>query len=351
MWPRVQRAKLAVGSLVLAGLLLLAVSLVASPSVAGPAARVLSTLASGLDAERAGDLVMAVPDARGIHPGLPVFRLDAPGALRPLAHVLRVEAGDGQGRVVLRFAPGEDEEGPWRLHAFPPSRKLRAAFEMAVTREAALRFGGAVAERLDRLWVEALLPEAEQRFPAFLARIDPTKDTDARPLVDGLSTSIMQRMAPLLDDLSNTVTAAVKQRFDLLDRLGLLFKILRGDAKGLKKQIMPVAVAAAQHWWVLRKEAVLQAIGAAIGEHAEELRAWAGGELFDAARAELVEPILLAQRERLEQEGETLLRLAAREFVEAPGGGLRVRFAALLRTQLLDKRNALLLLERLERGP
>jgi hypothetical protein len=222
---------------------------------------------------------------------------------------------------------------------------------MAVTRDAALRFGGEVARRLELLWNDAILPEAERRFPAFVARIDPTKDTEARPLVEGLSASIMTKLAPLLDDLSNTVTAAVKRKFDLLDRLGLLFKLVRGDAKGLKKQIMPVAVAAAQQWWLQRREAVLAAIGAAIGENAGELRAWAGGELLEAARAELVEPILAAQRERLESEGEALLKHAAREFVTAPGGGLRVRFATLLRTQLLDKKRALLLLERTEREP
>ena len=49
---------------------------------------------------------------------------------------------------------------------------------------------------------------------------------------------------------------------------------------------------------------------------------------------------------RLEAEGEALLRAAAKEFVEAPEGGFRVRFAQMLRTQLLNKKTALLLLQR-----
>lgn len=351
MSDRGQRLKLLAGSAVLAVLLLFVVGLLASSSVARPAGRVLATFASALDPDRASDLTMDVTSVQGMRPGLPVFRLDAPGVLRPIAHVLRVEVSGSGGEVHLRFAPDADPSGPWRLHAFPPSQKLGAALEMAVTRDAALRFGGEVARRLERLWEEALLPEAQARFPQFLARIDPTKDTDAKPLVENLTASILQRMAPLLDDLSNTVTQAVKRKFDLLDRLGLLFRFVRGDAKGLKKQIMPVAVAAAQHWWLLRREAVLAAIGAAIAENGGDLRAWAGGELFQAARTELIEPILAAQRERLESEGEALLRMAAAEFVQAPSGGLRVRFAALLRTQLLDKKNALLLLERLDRAP
>ena len=90
---------------------------------------------------------------------------------------------------------------------------------------------------------------------------------------------------------------------------------------------------------------MVQALGSAIQGRLAELKAWAGGELFQAARSELVEPILAAQRERLEEESEEILRSAADEFIRAPSGGFRVRFAAILRTHLLQKRTALLLLE------
>jgi hypothetical protein len=90
----------------------------------------------------------------------------------------------------------------------------------------------------------------------------------------------------------------------------------------------------------------MKALGRAFSAHGKDFKDWAGGELFEAARDELVLPVLEAQGRRLESEGETLLRAAAKEFVEAPEGGFRVRFAQMLRTQLLNKKTALLLLER-----
>lgn len=348
MRSRAQRLKAQVGSLVIVVVVAFGVVKLSMPTVARPAGRVLATLTSALEADRAGDLVMTVADRRGIEPGLPVFRMDASGSTRPLAHVHTVEASGSGARLRLRFAHGESSAGVWRLHAYPPSRKLGAALEMAVTPEAARRFGRAVAARFDRLWRDALMPAAEERLPKFLARIDPTKDTEARPLVKAVTSSILQRLQPLLDNLANTVTHAMKQRFDLLDRLGLLLRFVRGDAKGLKKQLMPVAVAAAQRWWAVHQSTVLKEIGAAVSEHLLALRTWAGGELFTALREELVEPVFAEQRHRLEAEGEALLRLAADEFVESPDGGFRVRFAGVLRAQLLNKKTALLLLEPVE---
>ena len=54
--------------------------------------------------------------------------------------------------------------------------------------------------------------------------------------------------------------------------------------------------------------------------------------------------MLAAQRARLEAEAEALLRRAADEVALAPGGGFRPRFASVLRTHLLGRGEALLLL-------
>jgi hypothetical protein len=337
-----------VGNLVLVAGALFVVAGVLTPAVARPAGRVLAALASGLVPERDEDLVIAVDDLRGLATGLPVFLPGVDGAARPVAHVVSWQAAaDGAGGTVrLRFEPGEDPSGPWRLRAYPPERTLGAALAMAVTPEAAGRFGAEVAARVERLWSQALLPEARQRMPGFLARVDPTADTEARALLDGATASVVRRLAPLTEDLSETVVGAMKREFDLLDRLGLLFKLLRNDAAGLQRTILPVAREASVRWWAAHRDDVLRAVGDGLGEHLGALRDWAGGELFDATRHELIEPILAAQRERLESEGEGLLRRAADEFVEAHGGGFRIRFTGLLRTQVLGKRTALLLLER-----
>ena len=55
--------------------------------------------------------------------------------------------------------------------------------------------------------------------------------------------------------------------------------------------------------------------------------------------------MLEAHRARLEQIAEDALGRAVDAIVLAPEGGFRVRFAAVLRTRLLDKRAPLLLLE------
>ncbi len=334
------------GTLALVGVLLAAVALVLSPAVARPTARVAATLASAFDAERADDLVITLPSLDGIQRGLPVYYLPESPEAEPIAHV--TDFGDGADGpfVRLRFEPGAASAGPWQLESYPPSRKLKAAFEMVVTKEAASRFGREMAKRLERLWAEAILPETRKRLPAFLERIDPSKDTQSKVVLRAFSKSVMDELEPLLDDLAAHVTRAVKKKFDVLDRLGMLWKVVRGDDKGLKDAILPVAKAAARAWWTEHEAEIMKALGRAFSAHADEFKAWASGELFDAAREELVMPILVAQGERLESEGEFLLRRAAKEFVEAPEGGLRVRFANVLRTQLLNKKTALLLLER-----
>jgi hypothetical protein len=347
---RAARIKTLIGTLVLGAVVCGAVLLLVSPGVARPAGRILASLGSAFDDERDDDQRFPVGSLDGIRKGLPVFLVDGEGRARPVAYVVRSEAGRaGPGQepaVFVRFAPGERAEGPWRLRAYPPSRKLRAALDMAVTPEAATRFAADVAARMERLWTEAIMPEAEARFPEFLARIDPTKDTEARALLTGLSGDLMTRLRPMLDDLAGAVTGAVKREFDVLDKLGLGWKFLRGDAKGIKKKLMPIVERSARAWWAANQTRVLQATGAALHDNLDAMRAWAGGELFRAAREELLQPILATQRGKLEAEGEALLRHAADEFVESPDGGFRVRFAGMLRTQLLNKKTALLLLER-----
>lgn len=349
------RLQTLLGTAVLGALPAGLVLLLMAPGVARPAQRVLETLASAWQSERPGDAPFPVPSLAGIHRGLPVYLVDDEGRARAVAHVHGLHAGragpagdsDAPGpRVVLRFAPGEDPAGPWNLRAYEPSRKLGAALEMAVGPDAAARFGAHVATRLERLWTEALLPAAEARLPAFVARIDPTRDTQSRELVNAVTGDVLQRLSPLLGDLGNAVAQAMKRKFDLLDKLGLGLKFLRGDASGIQRKIMPVVDEAARTWWAGNRTRVLQAIGASLRAQMQPMRDWVGGELFEAARDELVAPILAAQRERLESEGEALLRHAADEFVESPDGGFRIRFAGMLRAQLLDKDSALLLLER-----
>jgi len=342
---RAGRVKLYVGSAVLVAAIVGWIAILASPGVARPAGRVLASLGSALVEEREDDLVVHVDTLSGVARGLPAYFSDPAGDTRPIAHVV-TQGSDADGPWLrLRFEPGESSAGPWHLRVYPPDRKLGSALDLAVTPEAARRFGRDIAQRLEILWEEAILPEAEERLPTFLARIDPAGETEARTLVRGLAQSALRELDPLLDDLSAHVAVAVKGKFDLLARLGILWKVVRGDAEGLQREILPVAKNAARAWWKEHEAEVVQALGSAIQGRLAELKSWAGGELFQAARSELVQPILAAQRERLEEESEEILRSAADEFIRAPSGGFRVRFAAILRTHLLRKRTALLLLE------
>jgi len=158
------------------------------------------------------------------------------------------------------------------------------------------------------------------------------------------------RLEPLADELAAHVTREVEKKFDLLDRLGLLWKMVRGDGQGLRRELVPVAKQAAARWWEVNKDRVLGAVGDGLRQQMPLVRAWVEGELLDAALDELVAPIWQAQRPRLEAEAEALLRVAASTFVESPTGGFRVRFATAIRHVLLGKRSALLLLEPAE-GP
>jgi len=339
-------AKLLFGNIVLLTLLGGAVYGATRRTVAEPAARVAAAVWSAIETDRDEDAVLQVASLKGITKGVPVFLLDGEAEGRPVAHVLDLGEGARGPWIELRFAPGEDTTGPWQVHAYPPSRKLRSALDMAVTGEAAQRFGAEVGRRMEALWTEVLLPDLKARLPGFLERIDPTEDTEARAMMKSLSRSVMKELDPLLDDLAKYVTRAVRKKFDLLDRLGLLVKVVSGDSKGLSRKILPVAKAAARRWWDENEPRVLKAVGTAFAAEMPSIRAWATGELLDAAREELAEPIFRARRDRLASEGEALLKKAADEFVRSPEGGFRVRFAAVLRAQLLNKKTALLLLER-----
>ena len=246
--------------------------------------------------------------------------------------------------VQVRWAAGGAPAGAFLLEVHPPRRSLRDVVGLAVPDDEARRFAGALAERALGLWEAEVRPGVEARLPAFLARIDPTADTQARELATRLGDGLVQRLEPLADELARHVTAAVERKFDLLDRLGLLWKMLRGDGQGLRRAIVPVAKQAAAAWWATHRDRVLGLVGEALAERGPEIRAWAEGELLDAALAELITPLWEAQRPRLEAEAEALLRLAAERFVESPAGGFRVRFAAALRHILLGKRTALVLL-------
>ncbi|MDJ0522294.1 MAG: hypothetical protein QNJ90_09495 [Planctomycetota bacterium] len=340
------RIRFVLGTCVLLGALGALAWLLATPAVSGPALRVASALASSIETDRPEDVILAVPALDGIQPGLPVFHLDGEEERRPVAHVHDMGSGATGAWVHLRFEPGEDPAGPWGLSVYPPSRKLSSAVKMAVTDEAARRFSRDLGDRVETIWTDLLLPDLERRLPGFLKRIDPTEDTEARAVMLALTSSAMKRLDPLLEGLAKWVTWKVNHELDTLDRLGLLVKFVRGDSKGLSRKVLPIAKAAVQFWWKENEANVLKAVGAAVEEQYPAIRKWVAGEVFDAARQELAEPIWKEHRERLEREGEALLRRAADEFVKSPEGGFRVRFAAVLRAQLLNKKTALLVLER-----
>ncbi len=347
MTARHTRFKMLIGTCVLAALGIGLGVLAASPTVAQPMRRIVSSITSVFDTSREGDVSFEVQTAKGLSEGLPVYLVSDGDRPQAIAHVRRFEAlSEGRARVHLRFAPDADTRGPWRLVMYTPSKKLGAALDMAVTPEAAERFSTEIAGRIERLWAESILPEAEKNFPAFVKRIDPTRDTQAKALLSKISSGLITSMQPFLDDLTRYVAWRVEGKLDVWDKLGLGVKFISGDEKGILKKLMPTVESAARDWWTNNETKVVRNVGAVIRAHAGELQTWAGGELFAAAREELVQPILASQRKRLESEGEALLRYAADEFIQAPGGGFRVRFAALLRTQLLDKKTALLLLER-----
>jgi hypothetical protein len=77
----------------------------------------------------------------------------------------------------------------------------------------------------------------------------------------------------------------------------------------------------------------------------EEIVAWLEEALLVAIRDQLALPVLESQRAFLEREAEAALAEIVDAAVVSPEGGLRVRFAAAVRSALLGKRSPLLLLE------
>ena len=284
--------------------------------------------------------------------GEPVF-LASQGRLEaPVGHVVALEPVPGEAgatgstRLRVRFAPGFDAQGELAFTCLPPSRTWAEALAVAVPPETARALGEALRERLQATFQESLGPELEAHLPAFLARVDPTRDPRTGEEVRALAKAVLGRLKPLLDGLTRDVTQAVDKRFDLLGRLGLLWKMLRGDGEGLRKDLVPVAQKAAESWWTAHSDEVLRAVGDGVGDRKEELGAWLEGPLWEAARDELLLPVVRAQRPRLEAEAEALLERALGEVVLAPGGGLRLRFAGVVRTHLLGHDTPLLLVER-----
>ncbi|MHC5012498.1 MAG: hypothetical protein ACYTG6_16400 [Planctomycetota bacterium] len=340
MGPRTRHRIL--GSVVLAALPLGLLILLLAPGVRRPLGRTLSVVAGDWFGSEVDTLRLRVTGAEGARRGDPVFLADAPGGLRPVAHVARVE----DGALRIRFAPDFDRRGRWRLHAYPASRRLDEAYDVAVTPEAARHLRRELTTRIESVLREGVLPELERRLPEFLARVDPRKDPVAREVLDSVGGEILERTKPYLDHLTTQIVKGIQDRFDFLERMGLLWKFASGDGEGLRRELEPVAVTAVTTWWGANADRVLTVIGEAVMAKAPEWQRWLGNEVFDAAREELAEPVFRSQRARLEKEAEEVLETVVEEVVLAPGGGFRIRFAAVLRSTLLDKESPLLLLER-----
>lgn len=342
-----KRLKVWLGSLIVVGATLTLLLMLLSPALAEPISRIQRVVVSGLDAERGDDVVLAVETLKGVDVGAPVYFLETGHETVPVGHVVGTStADDGTHSIRFRYAPDQAVSGDLSMRVFPPRRGLRGSYELAVSPEAARAVGGMLLERLDTLWREEIEPSLAERIPKFLARIDPRESTQAGELMETLGDDAMVRLKPLLNGLVDAVSRALDRKMDLLDRMGVLWKFVRGDRKGLKKKFQPVAEKAAQDWWRENQKAVLGALGDTFKEKLPEIRTWLNDELLPAAREELIDPLLALHRERLEDEGEKLMKFAMREVIRSNGGGFRVRFASMLRMTLLGKKQALILLER-----
>ncbi len=283
-----------------------------------------------------------VTTVEGVRVGSPVHVVRDDGVADVVGHVVAIERG-AETAVRVRAAAGAAIDPSWQLTVHPPRRSLRDAVSLTIPDDEARRFGDAVATRALALWEAEVRPAVESRLPSFLARIDPSADTETRTVVTEMSDALVRRLDPFVDELSKHVTRDIERKFDLLDRLGLLWKFVRGDGQGLRREIVPVAKRSAEAWWSVNRDRVMRAIGAALEEKGPRLRAWVEDELIPATLDEIVEPVWDAQRPRLEAEAEALLRVAGESFVESPAGGFRVRFATAVRHVLLGKKTALLL--------
>jgi hypothetical protein len=324
----------------------LLIALLLTPAVRLPLGRSLETIALDAFASDAGDLRLEVVDPPpGLRPGHPVYQAGLDRGLWPVAWVVGVEAD----AVRIRFAPGETVGGVrWRLVALDAPSGLGDAWQVAIPPEVAAELGGRLSARLERLLAEAILPEVQRRLPSFLARVDPRKDPRAREVLGAVGTAVVERVRPYVNELGNAVARDLKDHFDLLDRLGLLWGMVRGDTRGLAKKLLPIAEASVRRWWRKHQDAVLAAAGEAVMDEAPRWQGWLLNEVWSAAREELAEPLLAAKREQIEDAADDAIQAVLDTVVTAPGGGFRTRFAAVLRSRLLEKDEPLLLLEAIE---
>lgn len=342
------RTRQAFGSALMIAVLIGLVVLLTRPRVAEPMGRVAAVLASGLRGEDDADPTFAVPTTEHVGIGDPVYVIEPSGDARPVAHVIAVR-DEPAPALVLRFEPGEETlaAGASRaleLTLLPATKRLGGAYETAVPPEVARHLQAVLMARARQLWTSAIRPELERRLPAFLARVDPSQDPRSRALLSEVGRSVMDELDPMLDDLGDEIASSLEDRLDFLDRMGLLWKFVRGDAEGIKGEVMPIAANRAQLWFDEHQDELVAALTRGIEAKGPELREWFTGQVLEAAREELVDPLWDSQQDRLEQEGEAVLRLLSREVVLAPGGGFRLRFSQVLRATLLGKRTPLLIL-------
>lgn len=329
------------GRVLLVALPAVLIALLLTPAVRRPLGRALSVLGADLFASADGDRQLPVATTAGVKAGDPIFLATRAGSLRPVAWV----AGVSEGQVGVRFAPGEALSGDWRLDVIASPSGFADSWQLALPVEVSERLQRRVRDRVRTLLDEAILPEARRRLPAFLERVDPRKDERAREVADAVAAEVIARLRPYGDDLTKAVARDLQKKLDLLDRLGLLWKVVQGDGEGIREDLVPVALATAERWWSENRNAVMTAVGEGVAAQASAWQAWLADDVLSAAREELAGPILDAQRSRLEQEADRLLNEVLNEVVAAPEGGLRVRFAAMVRSRLLEKDAPLLLLE------
>ncbi len=339
---RVRRLRRLLGAGLLGALLLGLVLLLARPGVHGPLARAFQTIARDAFGDDAGDLGLLLDDTSGLGLGDPVFRADRPSGLEPAGWVASI----GAGRVTIRLAPGERLDGAWRLVRLGAPRGLADAWRLAVPPEAGRALAARAKEELSGLLQESVLPELRRRLPEFLSRVDPRHDPRARAVLDGVGAAVAERLRPLADELVRYVGRDLEKRFGFLDRVSLLLKYLRGDTDALRGELVPAATESATRWWAARRDAVLTAVGEALLAEAKPVGTWLVEAVLPAARDTLLRPVLDAQAPAIERSAQRVLDDATRLVVEAPEGGFRVRFAAAVRSRLLEKRGPLLLLER-----
>lgn len=344
MVTRAQRRLL--GSVLLALVPILLLALLLTPSVRAPLGRSFQTIGLDVFASDEGDLRLPLEaPLGGLVPGHPIYEAGVDRGLRPFAWVVAVEPD----ALRIRFAPGEFPGAQrWRLIALDSPSGLGDAWQMAVPPSVAAELGRSLSARLERLLADTVLPEVRARLPSFLARVDPRKDERAREVLGAVGKAVVARVRPYVNELGDAVAHDMKKHFDLLDRLGLLWGMVRGDATGLARKLLPVAEASAKRWWREHQDDVLTAAGEAVLDEAPRWQAWLTQEVWDAAREELAEPLLAAQRDQIEAAADDAIRVVLDAVVEAPDGGFRTRFAAVLRSRLLEKDEPLLLLEAVE---